>query len=110
MRRARTPRDAALASSLKNNVIWITGASTGIGAACAREFVRRGARVAVSARNETKLQALVAELGEKRCMAIPLDVTQRDANTEAVAAIRKRFGRIDRAFLNKGFNLGFASF
>ncbi len=91
-----------MANPLKNNVIWITGASTGIGAACAREFVRRGARVAVSARSEEKLADLQKELGEEFCFSVPLDVTDSAANKSAVATVKKRFGRIDRAFLNAG--------
>jgi len=86
----------------KDRAIWITGASTGIGAACAREFVRRGARVAISARDGAKLDALARELGAGSCFAVPLDVTDRAANRQAVRLVKDAFGRIDTAFFNAG--------
>lgn len=86
----------------KDRVIWITGASTGIGAACAREFARRGARVAISARDASKLEAIASDLGAARCFAVPLDVTDRAANHDAVRRINAAFGPIDTAFLNAG--------
>lgn len=89
-------------TSFRDRTVWITGASTGIGAACAREFARRGARVAISARDAGKLDALAREIGADRCVAVPLDATDRAANAEAVRRIGAAFGRIDTAFFNAG--------
>lgn len=83
--------------------VWITGASTGIGEAVAREMVRRGARVALSARNAERLEALAGDLGgREHALAVPLDVTDRQANHHAVAAIREAWGGLDVALLNAG--------
>ena len=55
--------------------VWVVGASTGIGAATAKHLLSLGARVALSARNESALQQLAA--GNKLSMILPLDVTDR---------------------------------
>ena len=55
--------------------VWVVGASTGIGAATAQHLLSLGARVALSARNETALQQLAA--GSDNAMILPLDVTNR---------------------------------
>ena len=55
--------------------VWVVGASTGIGAATAQHLLSLGARVALSARNETALQQLAA--GSGNAMILPLDVTNR---------------------------------
>ena len=81
--------------------IWITGASTGIGAGLCRDFVRRGHRVAASARSREKLEALGRECGDT-LLAAPLDVTDADGVATAVAEIEARQGPIDLAILNAG--------
>jgi NADP-dependent 3-hydroxy acid dehydrogenase YdfG len=85
-------------------VFLITGASTGIGAATAREAVAAGFRVVLSARSEDKLRQLADELGgEDRALAIPADVGVWE-DTEALATrTLERFGRIDVVFANAGF-------
>lgn len=87
---------------LEGRRIWLTGATAGIGLACAREFVRRGARVAASARTESSLAALVSELGAKSVLAVPMDAGDRDANHRAVAAIEAAWGGLDTAVWNAG--------
>jgi NAD(P)-dependent dehydrogenase (short-subunit alcohol dehydrogenase family) len=87
-------------------VLWIAGASSGIGAAVAREWVRRGGRVALSARRLERLEALVSELGgEPRALAIRCDVTQAGDCERAVAEVTSRWGGIDLAFANAGFGV-----
>jgi short-subunit dehydrogenase len=66
--------------------VWIVGASTGIGEALARRLHSRGAKVAVSARRAEKLDALVAELGE-RAIAAPLDIREVDTIKKAESRI-----------------------
>ena len=63
--------------------IWIIGASDGIGAALAREYARRGARLVLSARSEGRLEALAEGLGPAH-VALPIDVAER-ASVEAAA-------------------------
>jgi NADP-dependent 3-hydroxy acid dehydrogenase YdfG len=84
-------------------VVMITGASTGIGAATARQAVEAGWRVALGARGEDKLAALAEELGSEAALARRCDVTEL-AHQEALAgAALERFGRLDAVFANAGF-------
>ncbi len=89
-------------NNLKNRVVWVTGASSGLGLATARELARRGCRVALSARRSELIESLEEELGTERALAVPFDVTDREANIEAVRRIEERFGCLDIAFLNAG--------
>ena len=84
--------------------LFITGASTGIGAATARLAVEAGWKVGLMARSEDKLEALCAELGEA-ALALPGDATGLDAQETAIARFADRFGRLDAAFANAGKGL-----
>src|SRR3954451_15919581 len=85
-------------------VFLITGASTGIGAATARQAVEAGFRVVLSARSEDTLRALADELGgEDRALAIPADVSVWDDSEALAKGTLERFGRIDVVFANAGF-------
>ncbi len=87
-----------------NKSVWITGASAGIGEALAREFCKRGAAVALSARRVERLEALRDELraGGSQVEAIPCDVTDEQAVAHAAAEVVGRFGRMDAAVANAG--------
>ena len=88
-------------------VVWITGATAGLGRAMAHEFARRGADVAVSGRREDRLAAVAREvegLG-RRALAVPCDVTREEEIAAAVAAIVGAFGRLDVAVANAGFGV-----
>ena len=87
--------------SVADRHVWVTGASTGIGRAVTIELARRGARVVASARNESALDTLVRECGD-RVQALPLDVTDRQANRWAAEEISRRMGGLDIAFFNAG--------
>lgn len=84
-------------------VLLITGASTGIGAATAKEAVAGGWAVSLAARSEDKLRALVDELGDSRAIAVRCDVTDWGDQQRLVAETLDKFGRIDAAFANAGF-------
>src|SRR4051794_29198277 len=86
-----------------DRVLLITGASTGIGAATARQAAHAGWRVVASARSEDKLRDLVRELGEDRALAQRCDVTEFADQERLVEAALDRFGRIDAVFANAGF-------
>jgi NADP-dependent 3-hydroxy acid dehydrogenase YdfG len=85
-------------------VFLITGASTGIGAATARQAAAAGYRLVLAARSADKLDALADELGGAgQAMAAPCDVTEFDQQATMVSNALDAFGRIDVAFANAGF-------
>jgi NADP-dependent 3-hydroxy acid dehydrogenase YdfG len=87
--------------NLQNQVVVITGASSGMGAATARKLVQAGAKVVLAARREDQLQALVAELGENAHYVLT-DVRQR-ADVEAlIQQAIAHFGRVDVLWNNAG--------
>ncbi|MGZ9811126.1 SDR family oxidoreductase [Pseudoroseicyclus sp. H15] len=81
--------------------LFITGASTGIGAATARAAVAAGWNVGLFARSEDKLAELAGELGEA-ALALPGDATDLEAQTEALGRLARHFGHVDAAFANAG--------
>src|SRR3954453_16013635 len=81
----------------------ITGASTGIGAATAKQAAQAGWDVALAARSEDKLTALAEEIGEEHALVARCDVTDWDDQQRLVAAAIERFGGIDAVFANAGF-------
>lgn len=86
-------------------VLFITGASMGIGAAVARHAVAAGYRVVLTARSLDKLEALSAELGPN-ALALKVDVTEWTELEAAVQATLAHFGQLDAAFANAGFTAG----
>jgi NADP-dependent 3-hydroxy acid dehydrogenase YdfG len=85
-------------------VFLVTGASTGIGAATARQAAAAGYRVVLAARSAGKLEALASELGgPERALAVPCDVTEWDQQEALVAQALDAFGRLDVVFGNAGF-------
>jgi len=93
--------------SFEGKVVWITGASAGIGRELAREFTRRGADVAVSARRIERLEELAAELREsgRRSLAVPCDVVDEAAVKAASEKVVAELGRLDVAVANAGFGV-----
>lgn len=83
------------------NTLFITGASSGIGAATARMAVARGWNVGLFARSEDKLGALVDELGDK-ALALPGDASQLSEQKDAVEKLAAHFGEVTAAFANAG--------
>ena len=86
-----------------DRVLWITGASSGIGAATARLAAEEGWSLVLSARTEENLEALAAELGEDHVVPHPCDVTDWEQQQSAVEAACEQFGRLDAVFANAGF-------
>ncbi len=85
-------------------VFLITGASTGIGAATARQAAEAGYRVVLAARSVDKLEALADELGgEGHALAVRCDVSEWKDQEALVQRTLDAFGRIDVVFANAGF-------
>ena len=82
-------------TSYENQVVWIIGASSGIGLALARELSMRGAILALSARRLSALEQLKSELGDRHSIFI-LDITDAEATLRTVDSVHTTFGRIDR--------------
>jgi dehydrogenase/reductase SDR family member 7B len=83
-------------------VAWITGASSGIGAALARELAARGAHVVLSGRDEARLAEVAADCGESLILAFDVrdDAALADATTKAIGWK----GHVDLAFANAGIS------
>ncbi len=90
-----------------NRTVFITGASAGFGAACARLFAAQGDRLVLAARREEPLQALRDELaGLTEVHAIVLDVRRRKAVQEAMEGLPAEFREVDILINNAGLALG----
>jgi 3-hydroxy acid dehydrogenase / malonic semialdehyde reductase len=85
--------------------VFITGASSGFGAAVARRFAADGARVVVAARRTERVNDLAAELGPL-VLPLSLDVRDQDAVAAAVAGLPEEFEAIDVLVNNAGLALG----
>ena len=86
----------------EDGLVWITGASSGIGRAVALEMVRRGFRVVASARRREALEELAAEAPVGRIIPAPCDVTDAQAVLKTIEEIESAHGPIALAFLNAG--------
>lgn len=86
-------------------VVWITGASSGIGEALAHEYGRRGARLILSARNAARLEEVrCACVGPERHLVLPLDLSRPDSHGKACAEALDRLGRVDILVNNGGIS------
>ncbi len=90
--------------SLSGRVAFVTGASQGIGRTCALRLAKDGATVAAAARNQEKLNELVAEISASggKAYAFPLDVADEEQVKSSVKAAIAQFGKIDILVNNAG--------
>ncbi len=93
-------------AAFHQKIVWITGASSGIGEALARELARQGARLVLSARRETELQRVadLVALPKTDVLVLPLDMTDETSFSPAVDRVIARFGRVDYVFQNAGIS------
>lgn len=98
------PFDNAKEQAFENKIVWVTGASSGIGAGLAKDFVVGGATVIISARRVPALEQVARDcaLVGKEPIIVPLDVTDYEQQQIAYDGIIKQFGRIDILILNPG--------
>ena len=92
-----------------DKIVFITGASSGIGAGCARKFASQGVSLILNARNEEKLSALKEELEQQygaRVCLLPFDVRDRKTAAEALASLPDEWKAIDILINNAGLVIG----
>ncbi|SFT87753.1 Short-chain dehydrogenase [Lishizhenia tianjinensis] len=92
-------------SWLANKVIWVTGASSGIGAEMAKQCAELGAKIVLSARNETKLKAVKESLPRPDDhLVLPLDLEDNADFSPKVKAVLDHYGKIDVLMNNGGLS------
>ena len=91
--------------SLTGKTVFITGATSGFGLACAKQCVSEGAKVVVAGRRKERLDALTKELGAA-AHAVVLDVRDADAVKAAFASLPEGFAKLDALVNNAGLALG----
>jgi len=91
----------------KDNVVILTGASTGIGEAMAHQLAGQGAWLALAARNAPKLEAVAAACRARggRALVVPTDVTNEDECRELAERVVAEYGRIDTLINNAGLSM-----
>lgn len=94
---------------MNNKIVLITGASSGIGEACARKFASQGAHLILNARNMAKLVELKNELTELypiKVHLLPFDVRDRNVVTHALQTLPDEWKNIDLLINNAGLVIG----
>ena len=95
--------------SLKNKIVFITGASAGIGEACAYNFAKEGADLILTARRFDRLEKLKKDIETKfsvRVLPIKMDVINRDEVSSVIAGLDKDWSKIDILVNNAGLARG----
>src|SRR3954470_1597317 len=89
---------------IKDKVVIITGASSGIGEATAKLLASKGAKVVLGARREDRLKQIADAIdsGGGEAVYQELDVTKQSDNDDIVKLAQNKFGRVDIMFLNAG--------
>ncbi len=87
---------------LKDKVIIITGASSGIGEATALLLAKHGAKVTLAARRESRLKSLADKIGDAQSLIAVTDVTQPDETQKMIDQTIEKFGRVDVLVNNAG--------
>jgi len=94
--------------SLSDHVVWITGASSGIGAALAVRLTQAGAKVVISARSTDKLNEVKAKciasgkVKESDVLVLPLDMVKTEEHNDAFQKVLTHFGKLDILVSNAG--------
>src|SRR6185295_5911207 len=90
-------------STFKGKVVWITGASSGIGEALAQRFAKAGSRLILSARRESELSRVAAMCrGASSVSALPMDLSKPESMSAAVERVLTSHGVVDVMIHNAG--------
>ncbi|XP_037927639.1 dehydrogenase/reductase SDR family member 7-like [Teleopsis dalmanni] len=97
-------------AELRKNIVWITGASSGIGRALALQLAQEGALLILSARREKELEEVKAEcirksngkLHEKDVFVMPMDMLKIEDHQKCLDRVLEKFGRLDILVNNAG--------
>ena len=92
------------ANPVRNKVVWITGASSGIGEALAIVLARQGTKLVLSARRSAELERVAQACAPAETLLRPLDLAALPHPEREVAAVTERFGRIDVLVNNGGIS------
>ncbi|MFH0990879.1 MAG: SDR family oxidoreductase [bacterium] len=96
-------------TSLKNSIVFITGASSGIGLACAKAFAREGARLLIAARRKERIDTIAAEFKQLQGVDVygfEIDVRNQPAVEAAIRNLPKEWQEIDVLVNNAGLSRG----
>jgi len=94
---------------MKDRLVLVTGASSGIGAACARKFAAEGARLILNARRNDRLEELASFLREQfdtKCLLLPFDVRELEKVKAGLDNLPKEWQEIDVLINNAGLSRG----
>ena len=93
---------------MEKKIVMVTGATSGIGEACAKKFAQGGYNVIITGRRKEKLDALKKELEGMgaEVLAMQFDVREREAAKKAVEFLKDKWAKIDVLINNAGLALG----
>ncbi len=93
-----------MSNNIENKVVLITGASSGIGQSTAELLAKKGAKIVLAARRESRLKELADKINKAGGQAIyqVTDVTNPEDSKKLVQYAKEKFGKVDAIFLNAG--------
>jgi short-subunit dehydrogenase len=93
-------------AQIANKIVWITGATSGIGEALVHAFAKEGAKIILSARRKEELERVAREsnLGAETFLILPLDLSKNDDYSIEVKTVLSKFGRVDILINNGGIS------
>lgn len=94
-----------MSQDFTNKVVIVTGASSGIGKALAENFLSKGAKLALCARNEEKLQTAFQDYNESQVYTQAVDVSNENQCKDFVQNLIQKFGKIDVLINNAGMSM-----
>jgi dehydrogenase/reductase SDR family protein 7B len=93
-----------MANTLKNKVVWLTGATSGIGEGLAYALAEQGAKLIISARRKEELQRVAQKCKNTDVFILPLDLANQSNFEEKTNEVIHKFGRIDILINNGGIS------